>query len=280
MNRLDVELLNNAITGMGQSFAQNRRETTDASYRQKVLDRQIEQEKAAQQHYTAEEQHYKNEEQGQAAAAADKDDQQTFQKLTELNASGALANRDQVNAWLKSHPKWGKVGLALQEPTQKPPPQVGQSSAAQALKIADDYDSKADAEEDPDKQQQLRDNAKILRDSAKQMAMPKQNPADYDTVTEETPATPGQPAAEAVPGTGMRGFLGAGHPAVPAQPAVPGTPKTVIRRHVPRGTVPTAGTGTAQDPNVLRQQAQQAISGGKDPAAVKARFKQLTGQDL
>jgi hypothetical protein len=263
-NRLEAEMLINAINGVGQSFAQNHRESSEQDYRKKALDLEIERQKSAEAHYGAENQHYKNMEQGQAAAAMDKDDQQTFKTLTELNATGALANRDAVNLWLKSHPKWGKVGLALQEPTQKPPPQVGQSSAAQALKIADDYDTKADAEQDPGKQEQLRQNAKILRDSARQMAMPKQNPADYDTVTEENPGTPGIPATPATPG----GLFSKG---TPAQPAVPGTPKTVIRRHVPRGTTPTVGTGTtkALDEQTARMYLQKA-GGDKNKARAMA----------
>jgi hypothetical protein len=273
MNIASVELLNRSIENMGQSFGQARRETTDANYRQRLLDQEIERQKAAQAHYDQMNQNEQDANKVRAQAQVDKDDQETLSTLTQLNASGALKDRDAVNNWLKAHPKFGKIGLALQEPPQKPPPQVGQNSVAQALRQADAFAAQADAESDPVKKAKYLDSEKILRESARQAAQPKQNAADYDVVTEETAGTPGVPAAPATPG----GLFTKG---TPAQPAIPPTPKTVIRRHVPRGTVPTAGTATTQDPAALRQQAQQAIAGGKDPTAVRARFKQLTGQDL
>ncbi len=235
-NRNDVELLNNSINNLGQSFANRRKEDSaethqraDEAYRQRLLDQEIERQKSAQAHYGAEEQHFKNMEQGQQAAAMDKDDQETFKTLTQLNASGALGNRDQVNAWLKNHPKWGKVGMALQAPTQKPQPQLGQSSVAQALQVADSYAARADSEPDPAKKQSLLDSEKILRESAKQAAepRPKVDPGSYDTETSVYPAVPDKAATGPV-----------WHPFSanePAQPAVPGTPERRVVRKIPHG---------------------------------------------
>jgi hypothetical protein len=54
----------------------------------------------------------------------------------------------------------------------------------------------------------------------------------------------------------------------------------MLQRETPGqpAAVPAGSAGT--DVNTVRQQAQAAIASGKDPAAVRALFKQLTGQDL
>lgn len=284
MNREDVALVNSSITGLGNSFLAKQKEDAEEDYRQQLLDREIERQKTAQSHYDAMNQNERGANKIRAAAAADKDDQETFKQLTTLNASGALTkqSRDNVNAYLSSHPKWGKVGLALQEPTQKPPPQVGQSSVAQALKIAEENESAAESEDDPNKKAQLLGDAQILRDAARQQGMPKNSPNDFDTVTEETPGSPGKAAIPPTEG----GIFSKG---TPGSPAIPAVPKQIIRRHVPRGAISTTAptstalpttTGTTTDPNMLRQQAQDAIAKGAPAASVKARFKQVTGQDL
>jgi hypothetical protein len=60
-------------------------------------------------------------------------------------------------------------------------------------------------------------------------------------------------------------------PAAPGNivPSIPAETNTT-----PTNTTPTSGLDTE------RQTALQAITNGKDPDAVKARFKQRTGQDL
>lgn len=221
-NRADVELLNNAITNMGEQFARGRQERADRAYRQTLLDRELERQKAATQHYAAEEQHFKNMEEGQKQSNIDKEDKDMFEELTKLNATGALANRDAANKWLSTHPKWGKTGIQLQQPTQAPPAQAGQNSTAQALQKALEFDRLAEQEPDPAKKQRLTDSAATLRRSVE----------PTDTVTEEYEPIEGK---EASPGSEGIAF---GIGAKPPTAAVPGQPRMKVTRKVPLGWKP------------------------------------------
>jgi len=82
--------------------------------------------------------------------------------------------------------------------------------------------------------QELRNRELALREEA---ARNKMNPTDYETVTEETPAVPGEPGTPAIPGV-QRSLLGIDwlmpdKAAIPAYPGTPTIPKMTHTRRVP-----------------------------------------------
>lgn len=281
--RADVEMLNSSIANAGQAIASRHHQQAEEDFRRQQLDLEIARRNAAEQHYEQMEKQQANTADKQQQAELLKEKQGVLNSIMQLNASGQLSNLDDVNDWLANDPHFGQVGLQLKEPNAKPPPQVGQNAVAQALQQADQWRTKAGAETDPANKQRYAGYADMLEKSAAQQTQPKVNTADFDTETTETPGEKGVPEVPAQPSTWLGGFMGIGRPATPAIPAVPPKPGTKITRKIPRAgaAVPaTTATGTTADPNLLRQQAQQAIQSGKDPNAVRARYKQVTGQDL
>jgi len=82
--------------------------------------------------------------------------------------------------------------------------------------------------------QDWRNRELALREEAAQNKM---RPTDYETVTEETPAVPGEPGTPAIPGE-QRSLLGIDwlmpdKPAIPANPGTPTIPKITHTRRVP-----------------------------------------------
>lgn len=179
MNRLDVEMLNRSLGGLGDSFAQRRQQEFQQQQAMQRLALEQSMRGDQQQHYQNEEETNKRRESNEVGFHAqtlknesDRNDiqglqqkQAFFQSVAGLNATGQLPDeaRDDFNDWLKNDDHFGATGLQI----QKPDPQFqknGNKEAAivNATKTALSYHQQATESDDPDEKKQLEDYATKL----------------------------------------------------------------------------------------------------------------------
>lgn len=122
--------------------------------------------------------------------ASSKADESALTDMIKVNPFLTDEGRAGANNYLKTHPKWGAVGIQLAPPQQKPVPQPGQSSAVMELKTAKDFRDKAAAlgpEGDLDLQKWYIHAADVLEKRATQT---KADPTAFDKVSETTEIDP------------------------------------------------------------------------------------------
>jgi hypothetical protein len=250
--RADVEMLNRSMEGMGESFARRRQEQDQNALKQQMLDAELERYKKATEHETRME---GKQDQANALAqqgAADKNDQQLLQDMIKVNPFLTDDSRTKANAYLQTHPKFGKVGIQLAKPAAPIPAQPGQSQRVRELQAAREYRDKAAAlgpEGDLDLQKWYVSAAEDLENGP-------QSPEK--TVTKDQPLDPNAPTTTTTVSQPARTF---GRQRTPAAAAAP--------------------TGGAANPiQGELNAAREAILQGKEPEAVKQRYKQRTGMDF
>lgn len=190
----------------------------------------------------------------QSAQQAAQQKQGLLQSVIQLNASGSLddASLQGVNDWLRSDEHFGQTGIQISKPTNPTGKGRGESAVVNALKQAEMYKQQAAQSEDPAEQQQFNQYATMLEGWVKHAGS--FAPAQGFVTTKVTPETnplTGKPTGGSITNT---------------------TTKTPI-------TSPATTQLAPQQDNEI-QSAKQAIMGGKDPNAVKARYKQRTGKDF
>jgi hypothetical protein len=299
MNRQDVEMFLGSMRGMGESFAQQDQREVENELKQKQLDAEMERYKSGEQHYKAEEKHYSNIEEKQDAILQHQQSQDAvknlssaYDKLLQQLQNGQI-DEEQFNRQAKATVDgvYDANHTILQNTPFGPwandpayrvrkgnpantltPGRVGNRDVAIGPKGSVNYTdtfAPADKAELDDASQNLRDVQNQLNKIA---------PDSTGNYSEAQAAQIHRLSLQKQEHQARRLAVLQNYQRAAAGPTGGGMPSPGGGMPSPGG--PAAATGTAQDPNALRQQAKQAISGGKDPVAVKARFKQLTGQDL
>lgn len=273
MTQFDIQNLNNSIAGVGNAFAERRKEQRDdqklaieQDMRQQMLESELRRAKT-------EEDRTANEK----TKLGQQDDEHVFKDMITVNPYLTDDSRASANKYLAKHPKWGAVGIQLKAPDKKPVPRPGQSAGVAELTTAREFRDKAASagpEMDAETKSWYVKAAEALEKRAEQT---KPDPTQFEEVTEKVPGAEGSPEIPAQPGTGLRGVLGLGKAAQPAVPAVPGVPERTIKRKVPIGgapapaAAPSSGSVQVQHPDGRTG----TIPAANLPAALKAGFKQV-----
>jgi hypothetical protein len=251
MNYRDVGLLNNSLDQLGETFLKQRMLEEQKKKGDEELGLRRQQLGIEQGRADAATAHYNKMETAQTDAAAKaqqaadlRDKQQMLQTVMQLNVGGALApgSLDSVNQWLRDDEHFGKTGMQLIPPKEKAP-QAGQNALAQAYQQADMWKTKADQARttDPEKAAQYDEFSTNLRKWGNLQANAAPKVERNTSITSTDPSDPNKKITQRMSPDELKAY---------------------------------------QTQQSLRQQAQEAISKGKNPAAVRARFKELTGQEL
>lgn len=264
-NRLMAE---EEARGREQDAAANRRADIDQAFRQEALQRLVNED-------NRNEAHLKTQEQQQGLA----DKQKMLQTVIQLNLSGQLddASRSQVNQWLESDPHFSGTGIQL----QKPPDHALKTSAkdamvVNALKNADQYRQQAQSAASPVQAKQYNDYADMLEQWVRHSAEFKPTPG-YEQ-TEQTPAVDPMTGEPKLDASGKPTYIEKKTTRVPITPGAVSAPAAATPQAGP--FPPNYPEATAAGNDIVFQQAKFAIANGKEPAAVKQRFKQATGLDF
>jgi hypothetical protein len=262
MNRADVALVNNQLDELGNAFLRNRQLEQEKNIRQQEADAatmraqgDLEFRKAQQQHYNQIEDKQSDLDKLRQNQLAAQQKQGLFQSVVALNATGQLSDdaRDDFNDWLAADEHFGPTGLQIKVP-DNPNTKNKDAAVVNAIKSAKQYRDLAKAASDPDQAAEFNSYADKLEAWVTKQGEFKPAEGFEETTTKPTidPLTGKQ--------TGV---------------------STATKRRTPIPAGPAA-TSTRQSSNPLDlfSQAKSAIAGGKDPAAVKTRFKTLTGQDF
>lgn len=215
MNRADIEMVNQSMNNLGNSFLQNRELNEQHS-------RNISQELLRQKMLELEQRRSKSEEDRNAneqTRLGQQDDQNVLKDMITVNPFLTDEGRASANSYLKTHPKWGAVGIQLAPPEKKPLPQVGQSAGVAELTKAREFRDRAGTmSDDPDAQKWYLHAADILEKRAEQA---KPDTAGQRHVSVDHPEVPETPGVAADPGT-PGGLFGIG--SKPPRAAIPGKP--------------------------------------------------------
>lgn len=186
-NRQDVQMLQEALQGLGQGFAQRRQQSAEHDTEMQKLALESQLRDIQQSRYDAQGEHFNKMEAGQqdyynkvlenqklaqskqddkATQVASQEDMKNKQSLLQtvigLNATGQLSDddRDNVNDWIAKDEHLGTTGIQLQAPDPKfQKGQNKQPATVAALNSAADFRKQAQETKDPDEATRLNDYA-------------------------------------------------------------------------------------------------------------------------
>lgn len=194
-NRADVQMLQESIQHLGDTYAQRRQQNMaqDKAMQQLALERQMrdiqeQRSKSQEQHYglmEARQQTYQDKALGNQSRMmqkegdrADNQQQQAefmnkqglFKSVAGLNATGQLSPdaRNAFNKWLSTDDHFAPTGLQIQEPDPKfQNKKFKEPAIVQAVKSAQDYRDQAAQSDDPEQQKQFLGYADMLESYSK-----------------------------------------------------------------------------------------------------------------